>query len=254
MCRVLCVCVRWLCMCVESECGTCAESVWDVRFVFWCCGVLCCVVMCGVGAGVGAQCVVCGVCGVRCVVCVWLGLARGKTPVCRFKMSPCVGSKRIRVYRQNARTCATCARFASTHRSVLNVHTETFLTYTRRGRRGEGGGFSSHCFSLPFYLSLVRRSLSLLSFSSLFPLLSSFSSLSATMTMITRPVGSLCVHTALTCLRIRVPVLWLIPCLANTFVSCKKQLSWCNCASLVPLGMKWACICAGNGCCVWWCL
>ena len=27
-----------------------------------------------------------------------------------------------------------------------------------------------------------------------------------------------------------------------------------SCASLVPLGMKWACICAGNGCCVWWCL
>ena len=22
----------------------------------------------------------------------------------------------------------------------------------------------------------------------------------------------------------------------------------------MPLGMKWACICAGNGCCVWWCL
>ena len=21
----------------------------------------------------------------------------------------------------------------------------------------------------------------------------------------------------------------------------------------VPLGMKWACVCAGNGCCVWLC-
>ena len=65
MCRVLCVRV-------ESECGVCAESVCDVRFVFWCCGVLCSVVMCGVGAGagVGAQCVVCvrGMCRV-CVVC-----------------------------------------------------------------------------------------------------------------------------------------------------------------------------------------
>ena len=28
------------------------------------------------------------------------------------------------------------------------------------------------------------------------------------------------------------------------FVSCKKQLTWYNCASLVPLGMKWAYICA----------
>ena len=26
-------------------------------------------------------------------------------PVCRFKTSPCVGSKRLRVYRQNARMC-----------------------------------------------------------------------------------------------------------------------------------------------------
>ena len=59
----------------------------DVRFVFWCCGVLCCVVKCGVGAGVGGQCVVCGV----CVVCVWRGLARGKPSVCRFKTPPCVG-------------------------------------------------------------------------------------------------------------------------------------------------------------------
>ena len=50
----------------------------DVRFVFWCCGVLCCVVVCGVGAGVGAQCVVCGVCGMcACLVvfgCVSNGL------------------------------------------------------------------------------------------------------------------------------------------------------------------------------------
>ena len=40
--------------------------VWDVRFVFWCRGVLCCVVLCGVGAGVGVRCVV----SVVCVVCV----------------------------------------------------------------------------------------------------------------------------------------------------------------------------------------
>ena len=82
-------------------------SVCDVRFVFWCCGVLCCVVMCGVGAGVGVQCVVCGVCGVcgvcACVcgvvwcvcVCVVCGAAwhAEKPAVCRFKTSPCVGSK-----------------------------------------------------------------------------------------------------------------------------------------------------------------
>ena len=45
--------------------------------------------------------------------------------------------------------------------------------------------------SLPFSLSLFRRSLSLLTFSSL----SSLSSHSATMTMITRPDGlSMCTH------------------------------------------------------------
>ena len=145
--------------------------------------------------------------------------------------------------RQNARMYKTCARFASTHGSVLNRH-----TWKREG----GGG-------VLFYLSLS----SLLSLSSFFFLssvvlfirsLSLLFSLSATMTMITRPVGSLCAHTALTCLCVRVPVLWLIPCLANMFVSCKKQLSWYDSASLVPLEMKWACVSAGNGCCVWWCL
>ena len=45
--------------------------------------------------------------------------------VCRFKTHP---AKRIR---QNARMCSTCGRLASTHGCVLNLHTETFLTYTR---------------------------------------------------------------------------------------------------------------------------
>ena len=173
--------------------------------------------MCGVGAGVGAQCV--------CCLCV-ARLGTRKTTVCRSKKtSPCVGS----------------------HGDVFNLHAGR-----REGRWGEEGGggsllslslFPSHFLSLPSF-----------SLSSLFPLLSSLFSLSSTMTMITRPVGSLCVHTALTCLSARVPVLWLIPCLANMFVSCTKQLSWFYCESLVPLGVKWACICAGNGCCVWWCL
>ena len=97
-------------------------------------GVLCCVVMCGVGAGVGAQCVCVCVCGGGCVVrgacCVcWVCNAAWhaeKLPVCRFKTSPCVRSKRLRVYWQNARMCSTHARFAGTHGSVLNLHTETF--------------------------------------------------------------------------------------------------------------------------------
>ena len=147
--------------------------------MFWCCGV----VMCCVGAGVGVQYVVLVlVCNVWCVVsvvCVWCGLARGKPSVCRFKTSPCVGSKRLRVYRQNARMLNTCARFCRytqrrfepTHGDVWNLHTGASL-------------------------SLSPRSLTLLS--------SLSSSLSATMTMITRPFGSLCVHTALTCESVRV--------------------------------------------------
>ena len=101
MCRVLCVCV-------EMVVRVCLVYV---RFVFWCCGVLCCVITCGVGA----QCVVCGVCGVCVCGAAW-----------HAENAPCVGSERFRVYWQNARMCSTCARFASTHGSVLNVHTETF--------------------------------------------------------------------------------------------------------------------------------
>ena len=45
-------------------------------------------------------------------------------PVLRFITSPCVHSKGLRVYWQNARMCSTCARFADTHGDDLNVHTE----------------------------------------------------------------------------------------------------------------------------------
>ena len=87
-------------------------------------------------------------------------------------------------------------------------------------------------------------------FSSLFPLLSSLSSFSATMTMITRPIRlSLCTHgSGLS--ECQSAWTWAHSLLAELFASCKRQLSWHRCASLVPLGMKWACICAGSGCCV----
>ena len=96
----------------------------DVRLVFWCCGVLCCVVMCGIGGGVGVQCVVCGVYG----VCAWCCVV--VVSVCsaawHAKKKTCVGLKRLRVYQQNARMCSTCARFANTHGSVLTLHKGTF--------------------------------------------------------------------------------------------------------------------------------
>ena len=232
----------------------CCPVLVCVHCAWWC---LVCCVLCSAWCLWWCLVWVCCVCLVS-VVSVCGAAWHAENPVCKFQTPPCVRSKRFRVYRQNARMMNTCRCFARTHGSVLNVHTEAFGTY----RRGA-------CLSLlSSSLSLVLSSFSvpsfsfsskngndndhvwvcfLLPFSSLFPLLSSHSSLSATMTMITRPVGSLWVHTALTCLSVRVPALRSIPCVAIMFASCKEQLSWHNCASLVPLGMKWACICAGNG-------
>ena len=201
MCVCVCVCVascvvrvfvRWLCVCVESECGVSAESVCGMCvFVFWCCGVLCCVVMCGVGAGVGAQCVVCGVCGVCawclwcvCCVCCVLGVC-GVVCVCCLCVARLGTRKTPLVSNMRAFCQYTRRRFEPTHRDVFNLHTER-RKWGRKGRRG-----SLLSLSLPFSLCLFRRSLSLLSFSSRSCRLSS--PLSATMTMITRPVGlSLC--------------------------------------------------------------
>ena len=160
-----------------------------------CCAVSSCVVLVLVfGAGVGVQCVVCGcgVCGVcvcawcvlcvrRGVCCVWRGLARGKNP-------PCVGSKRIGVYRQNARMLNTSACFANTHGDVLNLHT--------------GGSSSPSLFLSSFLLSLFLRT-----FLFLFLWLSSLlSSPLSSDDNVTRPVGSLSLqNTALSCLRARLP-------------------------------------------------
>ena len=47
--------------------------------------------------------------------------------MCRFKTSPCVGSRRFRVYRQNAHMFSTCA----------------FCRYTRRRLEPTHGGFSA---------------------------------------------------------------------------------------------------------------
>ena len=257
MCRVVCcACVlKWLCVCVESVCGVCAESVcgigvWCFSVVVYCsvCGVCCvCSVVCWVVS------VVCGVRRVWCVGCVWRGLARGKHPVCRFKTSPCAGSRRLRVYRQNARMCSTCARFAGTHAGlfetthgdVLNLHTEGISLSLP----------SPSLFLSSFLLSLFLRSLPSY-FSPSHSLLSSFSlfSLSNDDNDHSSSWHSLCNTKALTCLSVSVRGLRSIPCLANMFASCRKQLSWYNCRSLVPLGMKWACICAGNKCCVWLCV
>ena len=78
VCRVLCVWVRWLCVCVESECGVCAESVWDVSFV--CCAVSLCVVLVLVLVrNVWCGCLVCVCVRGVCVLCV-ARLGTRKTP------------------------------------------------------------------------------------------------------------------------------------------------------------------------------
>ena len=191
-----------------------------------------CRVVCGRVVCVGL-CRWCVLCGSSCVLC---GAA--------WHSEKCVSSERLRVRVQNASVCASKTRacvqhalvFATTHGSVL--HTV---------RREVTCSLLSLVPSL-FLPSFFHRSLHSFSFS--FSSLPPFSSLTGTKRMITRPVGSLCVHTALTCQSVRVHGPVLIPCRATMFASCTEQLSWHSCASLVPLGLKWAWTCAGNGCLV----
>ena len=121
--------------------------------------VVCCAVsLCVVLVLVLVRNVYC-VCVRWCVLSVCGAAWHAEKPpdsVCRFKTLP-----------------ATCARFASTHGSVLNLHTETFSTCTRGGGKGSGerGSLLSPSLfpSLTFSLSsvvLLLFSLSLLSFSS----------------------------------------------------------------------------------------
>ena len=140
----------------------------------------------------------------------------------------------------------TRKRFEPTHGDVLNLHT---------------GSLSLSL--LYFSLSLVLSSFSLPSFSSYVLFSFSFSALFSLVFPLSNDDNdhssnrlslSLSVNTALTCLSVRVRGQWPIPCWSNMFASCKKQLSRYSCASHVPLGMKWACICVGNECCVWLCV
>ena len=54
----------------------------------------------------------------------------------RFSTPPCVHSKRLRVYQQNARMLNTCGRLAGTHGGVLNARTEP--------QYGSGGSAHHH--------------------------------------------------------------------------------------------------------------
>ena len=66
---------------------------------------------------------VCVVCAVWCVACDTM-----KNSVCPLNTSPCVRSKRPRVYRHHAHTCFNmCARGARTHGDALNLHAVKFF-------------------------------------------------------------------------------------------------------------------------------
>ena len=154
--------MRVLCVCVLRVCGVCAESVCVGCVLMMWCAELCRYVWCWVVCWVVS--VVCGV--LLCVLRVWRGLFNMRA-FCRH----------------------TRKRFEPTHGDVLNLHTG------RREVRGSLISLSSLLsFSPLFLLSLFLRSLPSFSFS-----FSSFSisfSLSETMTVITRPVGSLCTHSS----------------------------------------------------------
>ena len=227
----VCVCVVLaMCACsvvyVLRVCVGCAFRV----LVLWC-AVLCRYVWCWCWC----WCAMCGVWCLWCVVSVRVLIQNAS--VCRFKTSPCVPPKRP-CHIQHG-------RFGGTHGGVLNLHTHTHKTPTTERQTDTDRRLS-------FYLHLSSN-VCLSSHTSLFlsrSQCSSFFLFSMTMTMSTRPVGSLCTHgpDSLLCKSAWV-LAHSLP--SERVASCTTQLSWQNCANLVPLGMNWACVCAGNGCCVW---
>ena len=123
----------------------------------------------------------------------------------------------------------------------MNLHTEVFSvphhthtnTHTKHQQQRDRRTPTDVSLLIFTCLSLSLLSLCLLELCLfLFPV-------SCRLSLIARSVGSLCTHG---------PICgpWPIPCPVNMFASCKKLLSEDSCASLVPLGMKWACICPGK--------
>ena len=94
-----------------------------------CCGAVLCVWCCGVC-----------VCAVRCVVCDTL-----KNPVCRFKVLVCTFNTSPCVPAPRAHMVYTCARSASIHGDVLNVHTATCWAHGGK-ERNVRRSLSASCF------------------------------------------------------------------------------------------------------------
>ena len=122
MCMCMCVCVCVLCVVCCVLCVVCCVVVLlcccvvvllccCVVVLLCCCVVVCCCVLLCVVC-VWLCCVLCVllvVCAVVCSVCGVVRLGMRMTPsVCGFKTPPCVRSRRLRVYRENARMFNTC--------------------------------------------------------------------------------------------------------------------------------------------------
>ena len=96
---LLLMCVRWLYLC--GGCGW--LLVWFHCLAVW--------LVCSFGFA---------------WACVGLCVLGGGERVYASNASPCVRSKRFRVYWQHAHMFHTCGLGAGTHADVLNVHTEAF--------------------------------------------------------------------------------------------------------------------------------
>ena len=137
-------------------------------------------------------------------------------------------------------------RFDSTHGSVLNVHTGAISMYRSLSLSLSLSdlSLSSIFIFISLLLSLFAALFSQLSLLILFSLILlsclSLFRISMKMTMITRTVGSLYSQ-----LSWHGP--WPLPCLTKCSHHAHRVCLCVSCASLVPLAVKWACTCTGDG-------
>ena len=162
--------------------------------------------------------------------------------MCAFKTPPCVPGKRPHVLNMRAFSGYTRRRPERTHGGVLNPHTEGFSAFS---------SLTSSLFPLVSLSLLSCVSLSplvcLSSHTSLFLsvsahlflslLFSSLKTLSIAMTMVARPVGSLCTHGSILPEGQSAWALSSFPVWRGTSHHAEELCRWCSCASFVPIGM-----------------
>ena len=168
------------------------------------------------------QCVFCAFCVVVgvCVCGVSFLLSLSKRPVCAFKTPVSCETRAFLKLHTGAPREVSPSLFPLLPSTLLLMSVPLLMSLS--SHVSPSLLISSRMFVSSVYLCLIG---------SLFLC-------SMTMAMSTRP--ALSVHTALTCFEdLECMYLWLMPCRANMFASCKKQVSWCSCASVESLGTKW---------------